>query len=514
MTGADLRLADLLVALSVITDLGMGQSPEKAVRACLLATALARRMGASEGEVRNVYYTSLLRHLGCTATAHEEAYLFGGDELVSRPAGERTDFGDRREVAALLLGTGRGTGLDRPRYLTRTLRAGKEADRMIVGSVCEVAAQLAGRLDLEPGVVAGVVEVFERWDGKGGPRGIGGDEIGLPARLAEMAHQVVIFDRIGGVEAAVGMVKARAGGLFDPGAARVFVSAGVDLLEEIDSADVWQAVLEVEPDPVRMIPEWGIDNVARAFADMIDLKAPFMLGHSTHVGELASEAARHLGLGDDEITAVRRAGFLHDVGRVAVSNGVWEKTRAFHDGDWERVRLHPYFTERILSRSAALQPLARMAGMHHERHDGSGYHHRASGREIPTGARLLAAADVYQAVTQDRPHRHALAPDDASSLLQAESRAGRLDGECTGAVLAAAGQDQRIRTSWPAGLSDREVEVLRLVAKGLPNRSIAEALFVSPRTAEHHVQHIYNKIGVATRAGAAMYAMEHDLIRP
>ena len=461
-----------------------------------------------------MYYTSLLRHLGCTATAHEEAYLFGGDELVSRPAGERTDFGDRREVAALLLGTGRGTGLDRPRYLTRTLRAGKEADRMIVGSVCEVAAQLAGRLDLEPGVVAGVVEVFERWDGKGGPRGIGGDEIGLPARLAEMAHQVVIFDRIGGVEAAVGMVKARAGGLFDPGAARVFVSAGVDLLEEIDSADVWQAVLEVEPDPVRMIPEWGIDNVARAFADMIDLKAPFMLGHSTHVGELASEAARHLGLGDDEITAVRRAGFLHDVGRVAVSNGVWEKTRAFHDGDWERVRLHPYFTERILSRSAALQPLARMAGMHHERHDGSGYHHRASGREIPTGARLLAAADVYQAVTQDRPHRHALAPDDASSLLQAESRAGRLDGECTGAVLAAAGQDQRIRTSWPAGLSDREVEVLRLLAKGLPNRSIAEALFVSPRTAEHHVQHIYNKIGVATRAGAAMYAMEHDLIRP
>lgn len=384
---------------------------------------------------------------------------------------------------------------------------------MIVGSVCEVAAQLAGRLDLQPGVVAGVFEVFERWDGKGGPRGIGGDEIGLPARLAELAHQVVIFNRTGGVAAAVRMVKARAGGWFDPGAADVFVSVGADILDEIDSVDVWQAVLGVEPDPVRTIPEWRIDDVARAFADMIDLKAPFMLGHSTQVGELAGEAARHLRLNDDEITAVRRAGFLHDVGRVAVSNGVWEKTRAFHDGDWERVRLHPYFTERILSRSAALQPLARIAGRHHERQDGSGYHHQASGREIPTGARLLAAADVYQAMTQDRPHRRALGRDQASSLLQAESRAGRLDGECAGAVLAAAGQEQRVRTLWPAGLSDREVEVLRLVARRLPNGKIAEALFVSPRTAEHHVQHIYAKIGVATRAGAAMYAMEHDLIR-
>jgi HD-GYP domain-containing protein (c-di-GMP phosphodiesterase class II)/DNA-binding CsgD family transcriptional regulator len=508
-----LRFADLLTALSVVTDLGMGRPPGKAVRACLVAMGLARHLGLDEPSVGDVYYTSLLRHLGCTATATEEAHLYGGDELVSRPPGESTDFGDRREMARLFLAIGRGTGIDRARYLARTLRAGKAMDALIFGSLCEVAARLAARLELPPGVVTGVAEVFERWDGTGAPRGLKGEEIGVPARLTEIAHQVVIFDLVGGPEGALAMVRRRAGGWFDPRACEAFEEVGIDLLAGIASSDEWQLVLDVEPEPVMRIPPWRIDPVARCFADMIDLKTHYTLGHSSGVADLAEAAARELGLGEQATAQCRLAGLLHDLGRAGVSNGVWDKRAALRSVDREQVRLHPYYTERVLSRSTALRPLVPVAGMHHERQDGSGYHHQASGRTIPVGARVLAAADVFQAMTQPRPHRPALDTEQAAAHLTAEVAAGRLDAECAGAVLTAAGHTRPVPTSWPAGLTDREVEVLRLVARGLTNREIAERLFVSRRTAEHHVQHIYDKVGMSTRAGAAMYAMEHDLLR-
>jgi HD-GYP domain-containing protein (c-di-GMP phosphodiesterase class II)/DNA-binding CsgD family transcriptional regulator len=507
------RLADLLAAVSVATDLGMGQEPEKAICACLVATALARRMGTPEAEVADVYYTALLRHLGCTATAHEEAYL-GGDELVSRPVAERADFGNPRESLALLLQLGRGTGVDRARYLARALRAGKQGDRAILGAVCEVGARLAERLGLGPGVRDGLYQSFERWDGKGTPQGLAAEDICLPARLAEVGHQAVIFDRLGGPEAAVEMVRHRAGGWFDPSLAATFTRVGAGILDEVGSRDVWEAVLEAEPEPRRTIGTEGLDGLARALGDMVDLKSPYLLGHSSEVAALSERAAVALGFGPEAVTELRRAALLHDLGRVAVSNRIWEQPTALGRTEWERVRLHPYQTERILARSRVLEPLARPAGMHHERQDGSGYHRGTSGGQVPAAARVLAAADAFQAMTQDRPHRPRLAPEAASAALAQEARSGRLDPECVRAVIEAAGQPvPKVRTVWPASLSDREVEVLRLVARGLSNRGVAERLYISPRTAEHHVQHIYTKIGGSTRAAAAMFAMEHDLLR-
>jgi HD-GYP domain-containing protein (c-di-GMP phosphodiesterase class II) len=247
---------------------------------------------------------------------------------------------------------------------------------------------------------------------------------------------------------------------------------------------------------------------------MVDLKSPYLLGHSSQVATLSERAAGTLGFDPEAVTDLRRAALLHDLGRVAVSNRIWEKPAALSTTEWERVRLHPYHSERILARSRVLEPLARTAGMHHERLDSSGYHRGAAGAQVPAAARVLAAADAFQALTQDRPHRRGLAPEAAAAALAEEARAGRLDPECVRAVLEAAGQaPPRIRTVWPASLSDREVEVLRLVARGLSNRAIAERLSVSPRTAEHHVQHIYTKIGASTRAAAAMFAMEHGLLR-
>jgi len=513
MLSERVRLADLLTAVSVATDLGNGQEPEKAIRACLVATALARRMGTPEAEVSDVYYTALLRHLGCTATAHEEAWLVG-DELAVRPAAERADFGRPREALALLRLAGRGTGVDRVRYLARVLRSGKQGDQAILTAVCEVGARLAERLGLGSGVRDGLYQSFERWDGKGAPQGLATEDTCLPARLAEVAHQAVIFDRLGGPESAVAVIRRRAGGWFDPGLAETFARVGADIFDEIGSRDVWEAVLEAEPAPRRTIGREGLDGLARALADMVDLKSPFMLGHSSEVAVLSERAAVALGFGPEAVTDLRRAALLHDLGRVAVSNALWEKRAALSTTEWERVRLHPYQTERILARSRVLEPLARTAGMHHERQDGSGYHRGASGAEVPAAARVLATADAFQAMTQDRPHRPGLAPEAASEALAEEARSGRLDPECVRAVVEAAGQPApRVRTVWPAGLSDREVEILRLLARGLSNRAIAGSLHISPRTAEHHVQHIYIKIGASTRAAAAMFAMEHGLLR-
>jgi len=509
----ELRLADLLAALSVATDLGMGQEPEKAVRTCVVATHLARAMDLPDREVGDVFYTALLKHVGCTAPTHEAAYLFG-DDLAGTPRAERTDAGSRREALALMASVGKGTGAQRIRYLARTVAAGREGGRTISRSVCEVGARMAERLWLGEGVRTGLLHGLERWDGKGDAYGLGGDDIALPARLAAVANQAVIFDRLGGPDAALEMVRRRAGGWFDPAVAATFERVGPELLRRLAEADVWAEVRAAEPQPARRIPRARLDEVARAFADMVDLQTPFTLGHSTGLAELAGSAAGQLGLADDAVALLRRAALLHDLGRVAVSGHVWERPRALTTTQWEQVRLHPYHTERILARSAALEPLARPAGMHHERQDGSGYHHGASGAELPLEARLLAVADAYQAMTQQRPYRAALAPAAAAREVEAAARAGRFDPECARAVIEAAGQHPlRARSAWPEGLSDREVDVLRLVARGLSNRQIATALVISPRTAEHHVQHIYAKIGVSTRAAAAMFAMEHGLLR-
>jgi HD-GYP domain-containing protein (c-di-GMP phosphodiesterase class II) len=509
----DLRLADLLAALSVATDLGMGQEPEKAVRGCLVATDLARAMGLADAEVRDVFYTTLLQHVGCTAPAHETVYLLG-DDLAVTPQAERTDVASRRETLALLAAAGRGTGVHRVRHLARMVTAGKDGGRTIARSACEVGALMAVRLRLGAGVRMGLLHSMERWDGRGDAYGVAGTDIALPARFTAVATQAVVFDRLGGPDAAAGMVRRRAGGWFDPDLAAVFERVGTDTLHRLAEADVWTEVLEAEPQPAHRIPPSQLDEVAHAFADMVDLTTPFTLGHSAGVARLVAEAAGLLRIPADDADQLRRAAMLHDLGRVAVSSSVWERPRPLTSAQWEQVRLHPYHSERILARSAVLEPLGRLAGMHHERQDGSGYHHGASGAEVPPQARLLAVADTYQAMTQDRPYRAALAPQAAAHELEAATRAGRFDPECVRAVLQAAGQrPSRSRSPWPRGLSDREVEVLRLVARGLPNRQVAAALVISPRTAEHHLQHVYAKIGVSTRAAAAMFAMEHGLLR-
>jgi len=512
--GDEPRLADLLGALSLATDLAMGQEPEKAVRAAVVAVALARRLGLGEPEVADAYWTAVMRHLGCTATPHEEGALFGPDDLAMRRVAERTDDAAPRELLGLLAATGAGAGLRRAAHVVRAL-TGRRAVADILRATCEVGAMLAERLGLGEPVARALAQSLERWDGKGQPHGLRGDDLALAARIAEPATQAVIFHRLGGAETALAMAARRRGGWFDPAVAEALRDVGPAVLERLEAEDPWELFLEAEPEPIRRIPDDRIDRVAEAFADMADLKSAFTLGHSSGVAELAATAAARLGLPDADVRDLRRAALLHDLGRVGVPIGVWERPGPLRTADRERVRLHPYHTERVLGRSEALRPLARVAGMHHERQDGSGYHHGAAAAETPVAARLLGAADALHAMTEERPHRPARSAEEAAELLGRETAEGRFDPECVRAVLEAAGtrRGRAPRPAWPAGLSDREVEVLRLVAGGLSNRGVASRLSISPRTAEHHVQNIYAKIGVSTRAAAAMFAMGHGLLR-
>jgi HD-GYP domain-containing protein (c-di-GMP phosphodiesterase class II) len=507
---------DLLAGLSLVSDLGMSQPPEESLRSALVATGLARGLDLPEGEVADVLYTALLQHVGCTAFAHETAALLGGDDRAVNAAGAKTNFADPTDMLRTFLPelTSGADAFRRLRLITAAMVRGSKIGQGVSRANCEVAAAMAERLALGAGVQSSLLQLFEWWNGEGAPRGLGGDDMALPTRITHVASLAVLFHQVGGVDAALQAVRRRASGCLDPAIVEAFARIGPDLLTEAAEADAAAAVMAAEPNPVQIVPHRRLAGVARAFGEMVDLKCPHLHGHSTAVAELAQAAGERLRLDEAATGELRLAGLLHDIGRVGVASGVWDKPAPLSAGEREQVALHAYHSERILARSPTLAPVAELAGAHHERCDGSGYHRGTrAGTALPMPARVLAAADVYAAMTHDRPHRAALSADAASGQLAMETREHRLDHEAVGAVLAAAGHGPgRLRRDWPAGLTDRQVEVLRLLAGGSSNRQIARQLVVSPRTAEHHVADIYTKIGVTSRAAAAMFAMRHDLL--
>lgn len=511
--GADrLRLAEPLAGLSLVCDAGMGRPPDEQMRTCLLATSFARHLGLAEARVANVYYTALLRHLGCTAYAPEAANLFGND-VANNDAGERTHFADPKDVFATYLPTilKQVDVIEKARIVGISLSGyGMRFSRQLSRANCEVGRDASARLGLPTEVQQGLYQSMEWFNGKGGPERRKGDEIDLTVRVMHVGAQASVFSAVGGPEFAVEAVKQRAGGYLDPDLVQKFLPIGRELIAEIDSADTLAAVLDAEPQPQQVVTRQRLDEVVQTFGDLVDLKSHYMRGHSSRVADLAEAAATRCGL--DPVTT-RLAASTHDLGRVAVSAAVWDKKGPLTSTEWEAVRLHAYHSERILERSPVLKPLAGIAGMHHERHDGSGYHRGSKSSEISPQARVLAAADVFAAMTQPRAHRPALTEAQAADEVKRDVRASRLDGDAAAAVLQAAGAiPTRKKRSFPAGLTERQVEVLRLVSQGRSNKEIARALQISTRTAEHHVQDIYTKIGVSSRASAALFTMEKGLL--
>jgi HD-GYP domain-containing protein (c-di-GMP phosphodiesterase class II)/DNA-binding CsgD family transcriptional regulator len=507
-----LRLADLLAGLSLAADAGFGLRADEAVRSCVIAVHLARKLNLPNQEVATIFYTALLHHIGCTGFAHETSVLFG-DEIAMNRAAAKTNFPDPRDVFKTFLPevTRGRRGLDRARIIVSSVVGGDRFGKRFVTATCEVGRETARRIGLSAEVQKSLYHVYEWFNGKGAPNGLKAEGIPLTSRIVRVASMAAVFDRLGGKEFALDALRRRAGGLLDP-ALVLALATHANVLSEVNAGDPRTEVLHLEPEPVQFVPASDLPDVASAFGDVADLKSPFFHDHSRQVANLATDAGQRLGLGTEQVVELRVAASLHDLGRVSVSDAVWEKAGPLTSVEWENVRLHAYHSERILAASEALRPIAWLAGMHHERQDGSGYHRGLAGHSIPVSARILAASDVYVALTQERPHRPPRQPAAAADELRAEARRGRLDADVVACVLTAAGLAPRTRKPWPAELTKREVEVLRLVAKGLSNREIARQLLISRRTAEHHVQHVYDKIGMSSRAAVALFAMKHGIL--
>ncbi|HKV59084.1 MAG TPA: HD domain-containing phosphohydrolase [Ktedonobacteraceae bacterium] len=514
---SEIRLAELVAALSLATDLGMGQPLEYALSVCVLSVRLGGALGLDERELREAYYLALLRHIGCNAETYTMANLFG-DEITLRTGAATADLGRASQAISLVARSIRKSYVDAsPLHIARLIAQGIIASPQLMkesfAGFCEVAQRLAARLGFDEGIIHALGQVFERWDGKGTPAGLKGEQIARSMRLVSLAQDAITFHRLDGVDAAVAMVRERKGTMYDPGMSELFCQQASKLLAGLDEEPSWENVLALEPGARAYLSDEQFDTACQAIADFADIKSPYTLGHSSGVASLASEAAQRCGLPESDAISLRRAGWLHDIGRVSVSAGIWGKPGPLTEREWERVRLHPYYTGRVLARPRLLAQLGALAALHHERLDGSGYHRGLPAAMLSPAARVLAAADVYHAMTEARPHRSPLTPEAAASELQREARAGRLDSEAVSSVLAAAGhRASTSRRELVAGLSEREVEVLRLLARGHSMKQIASRLVISEKTVDNHIQHIYIKIGVSTRAGATLFAMEQNLV--
>jgi HD-GYP domain-containing protein (c-di-GMP phosphodiesterase class II) len=508
-----LRAAELIGALSLATDLGVGEPLEHGLRTTVIGVRLAESLGLEEADRRAVYYVALLRYAGCTAESHLDAALFG-DEIAVRAAMAPALFGSRAE---LLLAVARAVHAGEPARwravaIARALAQLRSTFRKGAAGHCEVTQAHALRLGLGTEIQAALGDVFERWDGNGWPAGRRGEQVPLPVRLMQVAEDADLQHGLGGLEQAVSVVRKRTGAAFDPAVADAFCRAAPELLDGLDGAAVWESAMAAEPGEPWLLEGELVDDGLRVFGDFADLTIPYTLGHSAAVAELASAAGKHVGLDAETCVTLRRAGLVHNVGRVAVTASIWNKPGPLSPDERERVRLYPYYTERVLQRPELLRSLGEIASRQQERLDGSGYPRGATATDLSPGDRILAAANAYQAMVEPRPHRPAHPRTRAAELLRDEVRAGRLDPTAVAAVLAAAGQEPgRLSPPRPAGLTDREAEVLALVASGLMTKQIGQRLGISPKTVDQHIQNIYAKIGVSTRAAAALFATRYGL---
>ncbi len=507
-------MAEIVAALSLATDMGMGQPPEFALQSCLLALRLGDAPGYSDEGLREIYYQSLLRYIGCNVETHLLASVVG-DEFAFRRDFMMIDNGSGANVMKLMLRHLRQANADAaPLDLLKSVAHGLLTMPHIKASVeghCEVAQRLALRLGLGATIVRALGQLFERWDGKGGPHGLKGEAIAPAVLVVTLAQDVLLFSRLGGVDTAISIARERRGTIYAPHIVDRFCTHGAQLLTGLEDQPSWKTVIDLEPGGQQWLDDDQFDTACGAMADFVDIKSAATLDHSSRVANLAGLAAQQARLPSTDVVAIRRAGWLHDIGKTGISSKILEKRGGLSEQEWERVRMHPYYAERILSHAEPLVTLGKLCALHHERLDGSGYHRGLPATLIPFPARILSAANTYCALLQDRAYRAALSPDEAAHVLNRDVQAGKLDSVAVYAVLAAAGHQTRRREEI-AGLTERELEVLRFLARGCTTRQIAESLSISPKTADHHIQHIYSKIGVSTRAGATLFVMEHSLL--
>jgi HD-GYP domain-containing protein (c-di-GMP phosphodiesterase class II)/DNA-binding CsgD family transcriptional regulator len=517
ISGPPLRLGELVATLALGQDNAFGQPLESQLRSCLLGVALCEEAGFEQDVRDTVYWVALLRYVGCTGHAHEIATVFGDDIAI---LGETLvfDAADPADVGRVMVEYATaGHPPEEREQIVRTIHeSGHDWAVHNFATGCEVGDMLIQRLDLGPDVREAFGFTYERWNGNGYPTGARGEQIPLAMRAVHLCHDMEAIGRRSSPAEAIDAARERRDRTYDPGLADLFAEHGGSWFDRLDTMEPWDAVLELEPEPHRTLEGTDLDEALSVAADFIDLKSPYKGSHSRRCAQLATDAAKLLGATDAELTTLHRAALLHELGTTAIPNSILDKGASLTRAELDRVGLHPMLTEQMLGRSPALAALNPVAAAHHEKADGSGYHKGLLADATDRQARVLAAADVYVGLTTERADRPAFSADDAATELRRLVSEGVLEHGTADAVLTAAGHDgshtPTPRIQHPGGLTRREVEVLRLAAKGLTTQAIADRLFISPKTADHHIQHVYTKIEVSTRAAAALWAIQHGVI--
>lgn len=509
---------DLFAALSLATDFSIGQPQQFAMKSCLLGVRLAETAGAGDNEIAAVLYQALLRYIGCNADTYLMSAMLGDETMVRREFAT-IDTGRPTEVIGVVLRALRRHNTDLSALgmmvsIAQGLARAPNQSRAILTGHCEVAERIAGRLDLPHEIQKNLHQLYERWDGRGVPAGLKGEAIAFPVRVVALVQDAVVLSETFGAEAARARIWDRKGSAYDPKLAALLVDRFDHFIGDLDRPVDADALRALEPGPRATLDDVGLDAAALVIADMADMRMPHTIGHSRAVAELAETAAQRLGLPQDNIRLARRAGLVHDIGEVSVPVSVWARPGPFSEVEREQVRLHPYHSERIVGRAGgAFAGVAAVAARHHERLDGSGYFRGCQAAELSLVARIVAAAEAWRNAIEPRPYRDATRPEAAAARLNAAIRAGAICPEAGGAVLEAAGQRTTRRQDGPvAGLTEREIEVLRRLASGATAREVAVALGIAPKTASNHIQNIYAKLGITTRAAAVLFAVEHGLL--
>ncbi len=507
------RLSQILGALASAADLANGFPLGKVLRTALLAVELARAAGHDEAIAADAYLITQLRYLGCTAFAHDEAHRFGaGDDIAVRNTMSMAD-------AAARLGTlrviARGIAPRAPFFakataIARLLTSG--AVKQHATAQCNAATQLGRLIGIPEALLGQLAALLERWDGLGAPLGLKGEATPVAVRVHNVADVVEIAFHRGGLAAAKDVVRSRRAHQFEPRLCDAFLAHADRIAAVLGTSTLWEDFIAAEPGHVRTIAADAIDDTTRALGFFADLKSTYLLGHSQRVAELAAGTAAALGFDAANQRLALRAGHLHDLGRVAIATGTWDRPGPLGVLEWEQVRLHTYHTDRVLALSPALAEVRKVAASAHERGLGDGYHRGLDDAQTPPLARVLAVCDAIVAMGEARAHRPARNATEVRDTIGADVHARRYDARIADAALSVAGLAPTTSRPMPSGLSEREREVLVWVARGKTNKEIGILLGISARTVQHHVAHIYDKAGLYSRAGAAIFAMEHHLV--
>ncbi len=505
----DLRLAELLASLAHAADASAGQPLGCSLGATIMAVRIARAVGVAPEAQPAVFYTGLLRFTGCSSTAPETAAFALGDDLTANYALTMADPADPVSVRASL--EARFAPDADPAERAAVIDAAIEAlPHLVAGGVlhCDQARALAKRLPLPPLVDRLLRTLESRWDERH-PVHPSGVEVPLESRIVEFVAVAELYRRAGGMAALHELARARAGGQFDPEICQAAIDLGPALIDGLDPPHgLLEVLLDEEPGVANVVTAEGRAKVAEVIADFTDNKSAWLVGHSRRVAKLARLAGLELGVGDAQTLYI--AGLVHDVGRCAVPNGVWDQPGELSRTQRRAAESHSRHTEDMLAVSPAFDDVRLLASSAHERGDGSGYHRRQRGHEVAPA--LVAAADVYCGLTDRRPWRDALTDKDAAGHLLGLADQGALSREAVRGVLRAAGHGKRLADrAYPDGLTARQVEVLRELARGRTTKEVAATLDMATKTADNHIQAIYEKIDAQTRTHAALYALEHGL---